>query len=135
MIPHDPNSFFQVDITPRYGFAEVTTPWFDPAFGRSLDTLKALGQGAARFALPHLAGSEALATALSAAAQHLEAETASGLFQSAGQPYAVAGSQVRPQGFGPDIDNLDWEAVAVVHDIDPEAGGWLTTIETRNAGF
>ncbi|WP_182085196.1 hypothetical protein [Aureimonas sp. ME7] len=133
-IPRDPNYFFQVDITPRYGFAEVTTPWFDPAAGRPFDTLKALGRGAARFAMPHIVGSEQLATAMSAAAaQRLDAETASGLFQSAGQPYAVAGSPVEPQGFGPDIDNVDWEAVSVVHDIEPEGAGWVTTIETRNA--
>ncbi|WP_279480226.1 hypothetical protein [Aureimonas sp. SK2] len=134
VIPFDPNTFFQVDLTPRYGFAEVTTPWFDPAAGRPFDTLKALGRGAARFALPHIVGSEQLAKAMSsAAAQRLDAETASGLFQSAGQPYAVAGSPVRPQGFGPDIDNVTWEAVSVVHDIEPEGAGWLTTIETRNA--
>lgn len=129
-IRYDPAYAYQVEVEPRWGFGEVTAPWFDGSSGRAVDVLRALGKGAARFGIPHLAGSEALANIISnATAQRLEAESAIGSFEGVGQPEAVAGAQVFPKGFGPGIDDIQWRATSVVHDIMPERG-WTTSIET-----
>lgn len=132
-IPFDPNHAFQVDIEPRYGFSEVATGWFDGSKGRTDEMLEHLEGGFARFALPHLGSSQEYAAAASrAAAQKLEAITAAGYFEMMGEPYAVAGASVRPKGFGPDIDAVNWEATAVYHDAGPDRG-WITTVETQLA--
>ena len=116
-IPFDPNYAFQVDLEPRYDYAEVAAGWFDDGKGRPFEALQSLGRGFARLALPHLSGTEAFAKALSAAsAQRLQAETATGFFEMAGNAYAVAGAPARPEGFGPDIDSVNWEISAVYHD-------------------
>ena len=132
-IPFDPNYGFQVDIEPRYGFSEVSSGWFDGGAGRPMDALRSLGKGFARLALPHLAPSQDYAeVAAGAAAQRLEAETATGYFEMAGDATAVGGAPVKPEGFGPDIDSVNWEAKAVYHDAGPDRG-WTTTVETELA--
>ncbi|HEX2020263.1 MAG TPA: hypothetical protein VGO17_15115 [Aurantimonas sp.] len=133
VIPFDPNYAFQVDIEPRYGFSEVSAGWFDSGTGRPVEALKSLGRGFARLALPHLSPSRDFAEAIAgAAAQRLEAETATAYFEMAGNPEAVAGAPVRPDGFGPDIDGVNWEARAVYHDAGPDRG-WITTVEAELA--
>ncbi|MBK1625203.1 hypothetical protein [Afifella marina] len=132
-IPFDPNYAFQADIEPRYGFSEVAAGWFDDRAGRAADLVHALSGGFARLALPHLAGSEAFAKASAeAAAQKLEAESATAYFEMAGNAAAVAGAPVKPEGFGPDIDGVNWEAIAVYHDAGPDRG-WITTVEAALA--
>lgn len=56
--------------------------------------------------------------------------TGQGLFQKVGDPSAVAEALVKCTGFGTPIDETEWEAVTVTHDIIPDAG-WTTTIETQ----
>lgn len=132
-VVHDPDYGWQADIEPRYGFKEVSGSWFNSGSGRPVDALKSLGRGAGRLALPHLVGSEALATAMSAAAaQRLEAETATAVFEMPGNAAAVAGAPVKPEGYGPDVDGLSWEAEAVYHEVGPDRG-WITTVEARLA--
>lgn len=133
-IQRDPEYAYQADIDGLFGFGSVTTDWFDSSKGRPTEVLKSLSGGLARFALPHLSGSKAYAEAASsAAAQRLQAETATATFECLGNALAVAGAPVRPQGFGPDIDGVNWMAVSVFHDIGPERG-WVTTIDCVNAG-
>ena len=45
---------------------------------------------------------------------------------------AKAGAPARPEGFGPDIDSVNWEISAVYHDASPDRG-WTTSIETELA--
>ncbi|RLQ88929.1 hypothetical protein [Notoacmeibacter ruber] len=135
VIPFDPNRSFQVDIEPRYGVASVAGGWFDASAGRPKEALAQLGRGSARIGLPHLFGSEQLAAAVAgAAAARMEAETAKAIFEMEGDARAVADAPVRPQGFGPDIDNINWIALACYHEAGPEAG-WSTIVEAEMGWF
>ncbi|EAU40140.1 phage-related tail protein [Fulvimarina pelagi HTCC2506] len=132
-IPFDPNYAWQVDLEPRFGQFEVAAGWFDAGKGRPEETLKALGNGIARFAMPHIAPSIDFAKAAAeGTARRLEAETATGFFQFAGDATAVAGARAVAEGYGPDVDAVNWEIRAVYHEAGPDMG-WTTTIETELA--
>lgn len=128
----DPSYGFEVDLEPRASFEEVAAPWFDGAAGRIEEESRQTDQQQSRYALPHpYPTKDEAARAAGAAAQELGRWTGTGRFEMAGNAAAVAEAPVIAHGFGPGIDDVDWTASTVTHEIDPENAGWVTTVEVE----
>lgn len=131
-MPFDSNYEFDFEFEPRFDYAGVSASYLDTDKG-TLEEQKnasAESKGAAS-ALPHpYASQDAAKQAADAAAAETEGFTANGLFRKVGDPTAVSGAAVKCTGFGTPIDETEWEAVAVTHDVVPNSG-WITTVETK----
>lgn len=130
VIVRDPSYSYDVDIEPRSDFHEVSVPFFDEGSGRIRTAKKEKGADGARLALPHPYPSEAEAKkAAEAAGQEAARYVGTGTFEMAGNPDAYAGAPVTCRGFGAGIDDVDWVAAGVEHEISPES--WVTSVETE----
>lgn len=131
LVRFQPNYEFDVELEPRFQYQEIAVPWFDKEQGR-LQTETSKGSGSSsRDGLPHPAPSKDGATTLGeAVGQEWGRFTGQGYFLMPGDPTAVAEAPVKCAGFGSPIDDVDWQASGVTHDVIPDQG-WTTTIEVE----
>ena len=131
LITFDAQYGYEMDDEPRDDYAKVATPWFDAEAGRSLSELFETASPSSIGGLVHPAPSQDEAKRqATAAADAYARSSATGSFEIAGDPLALAGAPVICSGFGEGIDEVDWRAAKVEHEISP-ADGWITTVETE----
>lgn len=131
MLKFDENYDFDVELEPRFEFQKVSASYLDTDKGTLEREDKTSGKGDNRDALPHpFASKEAAAAAAASVAQAWQANAGQGLFTSHGLPEAVSGAPVKCQGYGSPIDETEWLASTVTHDVVPNVG-WSTTVETE----
>lgn len=127
----DENFEFDVELEPRFEFQKVSASYLDTDKGTLEREDKTSGQGQNGDALPHpFPSKDAAAAAAASVAQAWQANAGQGLFTSHGLPEAVSGAPVKCQGYGSPIDETEWLADTVTHDINPGVG-WVTTVETK----
>lgn len=131
IIERDPTYSYDVEIEPRNEFREVEARWFDERSGRPSKEVRSTKAEASRLSLPHLLPSKAAAKrAAAAAAQEVGRYVGSGSFEKVGDPDAYAGAPVKCTGFGGAIDETDWIAAGIDHEIHPDEG-WITTVSAE----
>lgn len=131
LIVYDENHGYDVSDEPREDYGQVSAPWFDNEAGRALSELFQSASPSSIAGLVHPAPSKDEAQKqASAASDALARASATGSFEAQGDATAVAGAPVVCQGFGPGIDEIDWRAATVTHEIEP-GQGWLMTVETE----
>ncbi|WP_205756236.1 hypothetical protein [Labrenzia sp. 011] len=127
---------WDVDIEERPAHEKTETSWYDPQKGRVGRENQSFGEKGGPFSALHLTPSQAEAKKTAATmATALTRWSGTGSFEMRGNPAAVAGAPVTLTGFGAAIGAVQWVAGSVSHTIDPEGGGWVTTVEveTRDA--
>lgn len=130
-VVYDENYSFDVELDPAFEYAKVSASYLDIDKGTLEREDKSSREQGARDALPHpFASKEGAKATAEAMSKEWGRFTGQGLFQKVGDPAAVALAPVKCAGFGTPIDETEWEAVTVTHDIIPDAG-WTTTIETQ----
>lgn len=131
VIQYDENYEFDVELEPRFQFQKVSASYLNTDEGRLEREDKTQGQGDNRDALPHpFPSKDAAAAAAASVAQAWQANSGQGLFTTHGMPEAVATAPVKCRGFGSPIDETEWIASVVTHDVNPDVG-WTTTVETE----
>lgn len=131
VITFDENYDFDVELEPRFQYQKVSASYLDTDKGTLEREDKSSGTKPTRDALPHPFGSKEAATAAAASvAQAWQANAGQGHFTMAGNPAAVAGAPVKCEGFGSPIDETEWIANTVTHEVNPGVG-WGTTVETE----
>lgn len=122
---------YDVELEPRFEFQKISASYLDIDKGTLEREDKSTSYKSSRDALPHPFGSkEAAAAAAASVAQEWGRFTGHGLFWMPGNPAAVANAPVKCEGFGQPIDDVDWMASSVTHDIVPNVG-WTTSVETE----
>lgn len=134
-ILYDENYDFDVELEPRFKFQKVSASYLNTDEGRLESEDKSGSQGKGRDALVHpFVTKEAAERAAAAVAQAWAAASAQGMFTSHGLPEAVSNAPVKCRGFGSPIDETEWLADTVTHDVIPDAG-WTTTVEATLARY
>ena len=123
---------YDCEIEPRFTYASVSMPWFDPIAGKTkLESSPTQQGGGDVGGLPHYAGSQAEAQGTSSsAAAELGREGFTGLFVIPGSPTASAGAFVQTTGFPDPIDTSKLQCETLTDDVDP-GKGWTTTVEVK----
>lgn len=123
---------YEFDIDPRPQHKEVVSSWMDSKKGVIEHAIENTKADKSRFMMLHpFASKEQAKIAAKSAGKILNQSSGSGSIDTAGNPYAQAGAECSLNGFQSGIDELDWEVGSANHDVSPEEGGWLTSIEVQ----
>lgn len=131
VIRYDANYAYEASDEPREDYQSVTAPYFDSELGRALLEAFESTSPSSVAGLVHPAPTkdEARRQASAASDAHARA-SATGSFEAPGDAAALAGAPVICEGFGEGIDEVDWRAATVTHEITPDVG-WIMTVETE----
>ncbi|WP_020179771.1 hypothetical protein [Methylopila sp. M107] len=123
---------YEADVEPREEFEATSSPWFDQESGRAeAETFEGGGSSSVAAQLFQAPGKDEAQRQARATSDAHSRSTASGSFEIRGDATALAGAPVACEGFGADIDDVEWRAETVTHEFDPE-GGWTTTVEAES---
>lgn len=127
----DENYMFNFDLEPQFQYKKTSATYLDTDKGTlEREETSGGGKGKDGYALPHPAISQDAAKASAEATENAFARfSGTGVFMKVGDPLAIAGALADCSGFGTPIDEQEWEAVCVTHDVHPGVG-WTTTVET-----
>lgn len=123
---------YDFDIDPRSQHKEVVGSWMDVQKGFIDEAIETTKADKSRFMMLHLAASKEEAKLVAkSAGQILNQSSGTGSIEMAGNPYAQPGAEGVLNGFGSGVDTMDWEVKSASHDVSPEEGGWLTSVEVQ----
>jgi phage protein D len=123
---------YDFDIDPRPQHKEIAGPWMDINSGRLKEAVATTSATFSRLMMVHpLPSEEEAKRAAQAAGQSLNQSSGTGSIEAKGSALAQAGAPAPLSGYGPGVDDLQWEIASVEHNVIAEDDGWIMSVELQ----